>query len=252
LFFENRKGVFIGRFASWFGSGAVDFAMSTRRGGVSRPPFDALNLGLNTDDDPAFVEENFIRFCSAVGFDRGRIAFTRQVHGDRVALVQAPGIYADTDALITVVPGLVLTIQVADCVPIFFYDPVRRAAGAAHAGWKGSALEIGAKTVAAMVESYGARPSDLRALIGPSIGPCCYEVGPEVAGRFPSRYLSENKLDLWRFTLDSLLEAGLRPDHVALSGLCTRCHSEWFFSHRSSGGKTGRMLGAIRIPPDMP
>jgi polyphenol oxidase len=252
LFFENRKGVFIGRFASWFGSGAVDFAMSTRRGGVSRPPFDALNLGLNTDDDGPAIRENLRRFFGALEIDDGNAAFTRQVHGDRVGYVRSPGVVPETDALITDTPGLVLTVQIADCVPIFLFDPIRRAIGIAHAGWKGSALGIAVKTVRSMEKSFASDPRNVQALIGPSIGPCCFEVGPEVAERFPSRYLSENKLDLWRFTVDSLLEAGLQPDRVALSGLCTRCHSEWFFSHRGSGGRTGRMLGAIRIPPNKP
>jgi YfiH family protein len=245
VFFEKKDNLFIGRFSVWYGSSGLIHGFSTRKGGVSAAPYDSLNLGLNSDDDPAAVTENYVRFCGAAGILRKRIAFTKQVHGDRVLNVQKPDVYADTDALITDVPGLLLTIQVADCVPVFYYDPVRKAAGLAHAGWRGSALGIVAKTVRAMSESFGSRPEDVRACIGPSVGPCCYTVGPEVAGRFPAEYLNGNKLDLWRFNYKSLISAGIQDEHVQANRLCTACHSDRFFSHRADGGMTGRMLGII-------
>jgi YfiH family protein len=248
VFFEKRESLFVGRFPGWFDSPGLIHGFSTRRGGVSVPPYDSLNLGLNTEDSPDAVEENVRRFCGAAGIRRGQIAFTKQVHGDRVQAVQAPGLYADTDALVTDTPGIILAVQVADCVPVFLFDPVQKAAGIAHAGWKGSVMEIAAKTVRLMSESFGSRPEGLQAGIGPSIGPCCFEVGAEVAGRFPGEYLKGNKLDLWRFNLDLMIRAGIQPSNVTVSRLCTRCHSDWFFSHRAGGVKTGRMLGVIGLP----
>ncbi len=222
-------------------------AFSTRRGGVSRPPFGTLNLGLNTEDDPDSVRENWVKFRVAAETDRDREAFTRQVHGDGVAVVETPGILQDTDALVTQSAGAVLVIQVADCVPVFLFDPRRRAVGLAHAGWRGSAKGIAGKTAAVMIERFGCRPADLTACIGPSIGPCCCEVGPDAAGRFPSRYLQGGRLDLWAVNRDSLITSGMDPDSIHISRLCTVCHKDWFFSHRGDGGKTGRMAAVIGL-----
>jgi polyphenol oxidase len=245
VFFEKRENLFVGRFPGWFDPPGPVHGFSTRRGGISVPPYASLNLGLNTDDSPGAVEENLRRFCAAMGIRRERIAFTKQVHGDGVLAVRAPGVYEDTDALVTDVPGLILAVQVADCVPVFLFDPVRKAAGMVHAGWKGSALDIAVKTVVRMSESFGSRPETLQACIGPSIGPCCYEVGAEAAERFPSDFVDGNKLDLWRYNYQSLVRYGLTGGNVSVSGLCTACHSDWFFSHRAGGGKTGRMMGMI-------
>ncbi len=247
MFFERRGNLFVGRSPGWFDSAGLVHGFSTRKGGVSAPPYDSLNLGLNTGDDPQAVEENVRRFCGAAGIRRGRIAFTKQVHGDSVQAAGAPGVYPDTDGLVTDTPGLVLAVQVADCVPVFLYDPFRRAAGIAHAGWKGSSLHIAAKTVRRLSEAFGSRPGDLQACIGPSIGPCCYEVGAEAADRFPSGYLKGNKLDLWGYNHQTLIDEGIAAENVQVSGLCTGCHREWFFSHRAEGGKTGRMMAVIGL-----
>lgn len=247
MFFEKKENLFIGRFSAWYGSPGLFHGFSTRKGGVSAAPYDSLNLGLNTDDDPGAVAENFARFCGAMGISRRQIAFTKQAHGDRVQCVRNPGVYADTDALITNVSGLPLAIQVADCVPVFLYDPVLMAAGLAHAGWRGSALGISAKTVRAMSESFGSRPEDIRACIGPSVGPCCYEVNTEVSIQFPPEYVKDGRLDLWTCNFDLLVQAGLKPGNVFSNRLCTVCHQEWFFSYRAGGGKTGRMLGVVGL-----
>lgn len=247
MFLEKRKSLFIGRFADWFDSVGLVHGFSTRGGGVSGPPYASLNLGLNTDDSPDAVEENLKRFCGAAGIRRDRIAFTKQVHGDAVLKVGVPGVHENTDALVTDVPGIILAVQVADCVPLFLYDPVRRAVGTAHAGWKGSALGIAAKTLLAMTDAFGTRAGDVQAAIGPSIGPCCYEVGAEVAEKFPREYLHGNKLDLWQYNHDLMTRAGIPSGQARIGGLCTRCHSDWFFSHRAENGKTGRMLGVIGL-----
>lgn len=247
MFFEKKDSLFVGRFSVWFESPVVFHGFSTRKGGVSAVPYDSLNLGLNTEDDPEAVAENVRRFCNAIGVERGSLAFTKQIHDVQIEFVQKSGIYPDTDALVTNLPRLGLVIQVADCTPVFLYDPVRHAAGLAHAGWKGSAAGIAAKTVRSMIELFKTRPEDVQACIGPSIGPCCYEVEPEVAGQFPIQYISGNKLDLWRFNYDLLKRTGLRPGSVTVSRLCTRCHSDWFFSHRASGGTTGRMMALFGL-----
>jgi polyphenol oxidase len=247
VFFEKRQGLFVGRFPAWADTPGLRHGFSTRRGGVSRPPFGDLNLGLNTADDPASIRENLVKFCLAGPWDRDRMVFTRQVHGEAIAVADAPGVFPDTDALITDTGDLALAVQVADCVPVFLFDPRRRAVGLVHAGWRGSFLDLAGKTVSAMVERFGSRPADLSACIGPSIGPCCFEVGPEVAERFPSRYLERGRLDLWSRNRDSLFDAGLKPDSVHLSRLCTVCHKDWFFSHRGDGGETGRMMAVIAL-----
>jgi polyphenol oxidase len=247
VFFEKKQELFVGRFPAWCGTSALRHGFSTRRGGISRPPFGTLNLGLNTADDSASIHENLARFCRAGGWDRERMAFTRQVHGDRIEAVTSPGVHPDTDALITDSAEVILVIQVADCVPVFLYDPVRRAVGLVHAGWRGTALEIAGKTVRAMSERFGSKPADLSACIGPSIGPCCCEVGDDVAERFPAEYLSHGHLDLWRCNRDSLIRSGMAADSVHLSRLCSACHKDWFFSYRGDGGETGRMMGVIGL-----
>jgi polyphenol oxidase len=247
VFFEKRNGLFVGRFAAWTGTPGLRHGFSVRRGGISRDPFGTLNLGLNTADDSAAVHENLARFCQAGGWDRSGMAFTRQVHGERIAAVDGPGVVEDTDALITDAPGVTLAVQVADCVPVFLHDPAAGAVGIVHAGWKGSALQIAGKTAAAMREAFGCDPGRMTACIGPSIGPCCFEVGPDVAGRFPERVLSGDRLDLWAVNRDSLIRAGLAPESIRVSGLCTNCHRDWFFSYRGDGGETGRMMGVIGL-----
>jgi polyphenol oxidase len=247
VFLEKRESLFVGRFAGWFDSAGLVHGFSTRQGGISQAPYASLNLGLNTEDNPDAVAENLRRFCGAAGILRERIAFTKQVHGDNVQAVRNPGVYGETDALVTDVPGIILAVQVADCVPVFLHDPVRRAVGIAHAGWKGTLLKIAAKTLLAMTDAFGSRPGDLQAAIGPSIGPCCYEVGAETAEKFPREYLEGNKLDLWRCNRDLMTRSGIPSGQVSMSGLCTQCHNDWFFSHRGGNGKTGRMLGVIGV-----
>ncbi|MBN2202163.1 peptidoglycan editing factor PgeF [bacterium] len=247
MFFEKRHGLFVGRFPAWARTPGLRHAFSTRRGGVSRPPFGTLNLGLNTEDDPDSVRENWVKFCVAAELDRDRAAFARQDHGDAVAVVETARVYEDSDALVTQSTDVVLFIQVADCVPVFLFDPERRAVGLAHAGWRGSAKDIAGKTAAAMTARFGSDPGRMSACIGPSIGPCCCEVGPDAAERFSPRYLQGSRLDLRAVNRDALIAAGMAPDAIHISRLCTVCHKDWFFSHRGDGGKTGRMAAMIGL-----
>jgi polyphenol oxidase len=247
MLFEKRNGLFIGRFHGLYDRPDLVHGFSMRKGGVSSPPYDTLNLGLNTEDGTGATEENHRRFWNAMFLDSSCSAIPRQVHGDRILAVNDPGIYPDTDALITNRSDLFLVVQTADCLPVFIVDPVKRAIGLVHAGRRGSARQIASKTVRAMAGEFGSAPENLEAYLGPSIGPCCYTVGKEVSDEFEPHYIRDGKLDLWHVNSDQLIDAGLHPARIESSRLCTACHHEWFFSHRVSGGKTGRMMGVLAL-----
>lgn len=260
----TQDGCTFGRF-SLFPEAAAIHAISTRHGGVSRSPYDTMNLALHVGDDDGDVTENRRRLMAALGLDFERLTMAEQVHGEAIFRVTEAEAgrgrlsYADaiprTDALMTDVPGLPLMLCYADCTPILIFDPVRRAAAVAHGGWKGTARAIAAKTVRAMADAFGTRPEDCLAAIGPAIGPCCYEVGDEVAtsfrAAFPDKadaWLFEKngrcRLDLWRANRDQLEGAGLRPDHIENADICTACHADTYYSYRAVGGRTGR-IGAV-------
>jgi len=232
MFFERKGHLFIGRFGELFKCSSIIHGFSTRRGGVSLPPYDTLNLGSQTGDDEKCVKDNRKRTYHAIGVMEKQLAVPQQIHNDHILAVQDSGVYPETDGLLTNKPNLFLTVQVADCLPLFYYDPVSGAIGLIHAGWRGSLKGIGAKAVFMMQKKYNSPPEKLRVFIGPGIGPCCYSVGFEVKKYFPSRYFKNDKLDLWQLNVDQLLDAGV---------------TEWFFSHRASGGKTGRMMGILGI-----
>ena len=247
MLFERKQSLFIGRFPGLLSRRKLIHGISTRSSGCSPGPFDSLNLGYNTEDDSENVRLNRNRFFSAADIDESRTANPVQVHLDKIAVVKKPGLYQDTDGLITNVQGLVLTIQTADCVPVILFDEDKNAAGLIHAGWKGSALNIVRKAVSSLTDNYGCRPEKLGAFIGPSIGPCCYEIGEEALNSFDPVYIQHNHLDLWKFNTDQLLECGIKTSNVSVCKICTFCHSYLFFSHRKSGGRTGRMLTFLGI-----
>jgi len=245
MLFEKRDGLFLGRFGPLLDSGWLVHGISTRKGGVSGAPYDSLNLGLNTDDGEDRVRENRRRFFESVGLDETGLVTPRQVHGDTVRAVDAPGTVPDADAVVTDRRGIILSIQVADCLPVYLIDPVKKAVGLVHAGWRGTGKNIAGKTVMVMNKAFGTNASDLLAFFGPSIGPCCCAVEEDASARFDPSYVRDGRLDLWRCNEDQLLEAGVKSGNVVQSRLCTACHPEWFFSHRASGGKTGRMLAVL-------
>jgi YfiH family protein len=256
--------------------GPLVHAFSTRQGGVSRPPFDTLNLGQSVGDDRAAVEENRRRFFGRFGIEPGHVVRVKQVHGDRVLVVdesatRRPGFPfslidepVEADATVTNLPGLALTVSTADCVPILIHDPARRAVAAVHAGWRGTALRIAARAVEAMARTYGTRPADCRAAIGPAIRRCCYQVdGPvheQLAASAASagRYVEADGAGHWRADLPGvnraiLQEAGLAGERIEDLGLCTVCRRDLFFSHRADEGRTGRMMNFILLlPPPEP
>jgi YfiH family protein len=246
----------------------VVHAVTTRLGGISKSPCQSLNFGFLAEDSPAAVIDNRIRLCQAIGASPRALTIGEQVHGDRVVVVgenERGGGALDlcsrlprTDAMITQLPRTPLMVLIADCAAVGIYDPVQRAVGMAHAGWRGTAAGIAGKMVAAMAAAFGSRPEDMLAGISPSIGPCCYEVGEEVIAAFEKsfpesvdaffleRRNGRARLDLWRANRRQLIEAGVRSAHLEAAGRCTSCQTDLFYSHRAEGGRTGR-FGAVII-----
>ena len=233
-----------------------------RGGGVSDPPFHSLNVSFAVKDDPTRVQTNRELAARAAGWDPGRIISASQVHGRQAVAVSredlGKGDRPNTDALVTDEPGILLLLKFADCVPVILWDPVQRVVGLAHAGWRGTILGTPAAALEIMVNRYRSRPSDVLAGIGPSIGPCCYEVGPEVVSAAGREFAGSNvlqsgsggriHLDLWAANSETLLRAGVPEENIAVAGICTRCRPDIFFSHRAAGGITGRfgVIAGIR------
>ncbi|MBR0285336.1 MAG: peptidoglycan editing factor PgeF [Selenomonadaceae bacterium] len=244
----------------------VSHAVSTRMGGVSKAPYSSLNLGLHVGDSAEDVRRNREIFANSLNFKAEDIVTPEQVHGTEVLRVteelkgRGSRDYGDaipgTDALITDVPGIPLLLCFADCTPILFVDPEHHAIGIAHGGWKGTVKQIARKTLEAMEREFGTEPEKCLAGIGPSIGPCCYEVGEDVQTAcreaFPEdwqRLLAGQKngkphFDLWEANRLQLLQAGMEASNIDCAAECTCCRHGWYFSYRADGGTTGR-IGAM-------
>jgi len=226
-------------------------AFSTRRGGTSAAPFDSLNLGRSTEDRPEAVAENRSRLLASLGLAPGRLATAGQVHGARVVEVTGPGHQDRCDALVTRVSGLALAVTTADCMSLLYVAP--GAVAAAHAGWRGTADGMPAAALAALCACAGARPEHVTVHIGPCIRACCYEVGDEVASRFPAAAVRPGaerpRLDLPTAARIALEAAGVRPDAIEDTGACCACEPYWYFSHRRDDGRTGRLWGVAALAP---
>jgi polyphenol oxidase len=225
----------------------VRCGVSSRLGGVSQGRYATLNLGGGTEDPPEAVAENRRRFYAASGLRTEAIARMHQVHGGRVVTAGESGLAGEADGLVAARPGLALLVTVADCLPVFLFDPESAVIGALHAGWRGivgGVLEAGIEAARAA----GAPPARLEVAIGPGIGPCCFEVGPEVAARFdpathrPGRGTRPH-LDLGHAARLRLIAAGVAPGAISGPQACTRCQAERYFSARA--GDLGRMVGFI-------
>ena len=263
---QEKYGVPYLVFPSLENTGLVRHAFSTRLGGCSTGDLATMNLSSTRGDDPENVKENFQRFGAAVGFDPKDLVLSLQTHTTNVRLVTEedrgkgftrPRDYKDVDGLITNVPGLVLATFYADCVPLYFVDPVHRAIGLSHSGWRGTVNRMGEVTLQRMKEAFGTRPSDVWTAIGPSICQDCYEVSEDVIlefkDKFPAElwsrlfYQKENgryQLDLWEANRQIFLRAGILLEHISMPGICTCCNPDFLFSHRASHGKRGN-LGAF-------
>jgi YfiH family protein len=243
-------------FDSLYDSGTLIHAISTRHGGVSSAPFLTLNLSRTTGDDATNVAMNIQRLHDALGLDATATISASQAQVDRVAVVgaaQRGTIIREVDALLTNEPGVPLMLRYADCVPIFLFDPVHRAIGVAHAGWRGTVGKIATKTARAMVDAFGTQPRDLIACIAPSIGPCCYRIGEDVSAQVRAAFVDADELliaqagggvhlDLWKANAQQLRELGV--EQIEITGICTADHTDDFYSWRAENAKTGR-FGAI-------
>ena len=240
--------------------------ITTRSGGVSLPPYDSLNLGLHTADNPEYVHANRAALANTTGIPLKKFLYASQVHSGDVKIIDSKAIESGvlvqnprTDATITALPGICLMVMVADCVPVLLFDPVKRVSAVIHAGWRGTVHQITSSTICSMVEHFGCDPADLLAGIGPSIGPCCYEVGEDVKDFVKHSfgttegYLIQKKqnskphFDLWYANHKQLTDQGVKPGNIETSELCTLCHPDLFFSSRASGGITGRFAVGICI-----
>lgn len=250
-------------------TGIVAHGISTRAGGVSEGFLGSMNLSYSRGDVKERVDENFRRIGAAIGFDVESLVLTDQTHTANVRIVteedRGKGLtqergYHDVDGLVTDVPGLTLAAFFADCVPLLFVDPVKRAVGIAHSGWRGTVEKIGKKTVGLMGEAYGTNPSDVQAAIGPSICCDCYEVSEDVAQAFrerfpdaredivkPGRAAGKYQLDLWRANHCVLTEAGILPSNIMMPGICTCCNKEFLHSHRGNHGNRGNIGAFLMI-----
>ena len=257
---------------------------STRFGGFSRPyGGTALNLGFTKDDSKAAVERNRAAFSRELTSGSWPLVTLRQVHSDTIRFVEAPSkSQLVGDGLLTSTPGLLLAIQTADCLPIILVDPKHRAIGVFHAGWRGTLKRMVEKGVGEMRRRFGSRPRDLKAVIGPGVHGCCYQVGNEVREQFESQFAYAAKLfreveerdpvrdkypmlfltarppghselpkkiflDLVEANRQQLLAVGVPAKSIEASPLCTSCNTDLLFSYRAEKGQTGRMMGAVGI-----
>lgn len=228
-------------------------AQSTRVGGISEDPYQSLNLGSHTSDEPERLIKNKELFCSQLGFNLSQYAKSRQVHGDAVLEVLEAGSYEGYDALVTRQRRILLTVSTADCVPMLVYDPVKEVIAAVHAGWKGTLLNIAGKTIRKMEENYGCRAEDMQVYIGACIDRCHFEVGPEVWQQFEAPYIKlkedseKGYIDLKQVNFDLLTRMGVKPQGIEVSPHCTFDREDLFYSHRRDRGITGRMWSVIGL-----
>lgn len=228
-------------------------AQSTRRGGLSKPPFESLNLGLSVGDDPQLVMQNRALFCEALGIFPSQLALSRQVHGSEVLVAREPQQAEGFDAIITNTPGVFAAVSVADCTPVLICDPINKACAAIHAGWRGTVGQVTSRALRKMQEEFGTKPADCLAFIGACISCNAFEVNADVAGHFvdaEKRYDSSSGkfyVDLKGANRRQLLDSGLPEDHIEVSPYCTVLNNDRFFSHRKEKGHTGRMMAVIGI-----
>lgn len=257
------------QFKNLSATGIVKHGFSTRKGGVSTGIFSSMNLNFKRGDDPDAVLENYRRMAAALNMRVEDMVLSDQTHTTNVRVITEedrgkgilkPQDYSDVDGMITNVPGIVLVTSYADCVPLYFVDPVRKAIGLSHSGWKGTVGHIGQKTVEKMQEVYGSEPKDIVAAIGPSICQSCYEVSEDVAEAFRANFTDNEaadilldkgngkyQLDLWKANWYVLTDAGILPEHLSVTDLCTACHPDLLWSHRKTNGQRGGLSAFLSL-----
>lgn len=262
-----RDGVCYLSFPILEDSGLVSHGFSTRLGGVSQGRFSTMNFTFTRGDVQEHVTENYRRMARALNVDMERMVLSYQTHTVNVRRVtredEGKGIvrvrdYRDVDGLITDVPGTTLVTFYADCVPLYFLDPVHRAIGLSHSGWRGTVKRMGKVTLEAMAQAYKTDPEDVLCCVGPSICQDCFEVGEEVAWEFQKEFDAKYhrqlfyrkgngkyQLDLWKANEIVLREAGVTPEHLQITNICTKCNPEYLFSHRVMGNQRGNLAAFL-------
>ena len=257
------------QFENLSATGIVKHGFSTRKGGVSTGLFSSMNLNFKRGDDPDAVLENYRRMAAALNMRVEDMVLSDQTHTTNVRVITEedrgkgilkPQDYSDVDGMITNVPEIVLVTSYADCVPLYFVDPVRKAIGLSHSDWKGTVGHIGQKTVWKMHEVYGSEPKDIVAAIGPSICQSCYEVSDDVAEAFRANFTADEaadilldkgngkyQLDLWKANWYVLTDAGILPEHLSVTDLCTACHPDLLWSHRKTNGQRGGLSAFLSL-----
>ena len=264
---QEKNGVRYLQFPALIETGVCRHLFSTRMGGVSKGHLGTMNLSYSRGDEKENVDENFRRIADVLDCSMEDFVLSHQTHTTNVKMVtekdKGRGIvkelgYTDIDGLITNEPGIVLSTFYADCVPLFIVDPVKKAIGLSHSGWRGTVEKMGKVTIQKMTQEYGSDPKDIIAAIGPSICVDCYEVSMDVADAFREAFkeadnleqivipksIEKAQLNLWEANLAVFLEAGVKKENIILPDICTACNKELLFSHRASNGKRGN-LGAF-------
>ena len=243
--------------------------ITTRHGGYSQKPFNSFNLASHVGDREDHVFKNRDLLANSLNITSRNFFYTHQEHGDKVFLInnrnienknnELANIVPTSDAIITADKGICLLIFVADCVPVLLFDCRKKVIGAVHAGWKGTASQISHKTIHLMQSYYGCKPHDIKCAIGPSIGPCCYQVGKEVIDRVKRSFSEKEQLalsdpdgdksffNLWYANKMQLLNCGIPEENIEMANLCTFCYSDLFFSSRKEDKHTGRFAAGIML-----
>lgn len=236
-------------------------SFTSKLGGVSRGKIEGFNFGFRVGDNPDSVMENYRLLSQDMGFSLSRAVLSKQTHTSNIRIVTekdcGKGItrssdIEDTDGLITNVPDIPLIVFAADCVPVLLYDKKHKVAAAVHAGWRGSVSGIISKCVRLMKSDFGCDTKNICVAIGPSIGSCCFEFGPEAPEIFGEKYVSlkdngKYHVDLWSYNKDLLIAEGVSSENIDISDVCTVCNSDKFYSYRTHKENTGRQIAVIKI-----
>ncbi len=267
----EKGGIIIHQFSNLNGFGKLKHFITGRKGGYSKGTFAGMNTGFHVGDSDWHVLQNRKKLAAILGVDLQRFTFASQTHSSNIAIVDAckkgkgstdcESALANTDALICNTPGIFICIQVADCVPILLFDTKNHVIAAIHAGWRGTLRKITEATVRMMMHTFESHPADIQVGIGPANGPCCYEVGEDVKAETlkslgtlqgilkPSAMPGKYIFDQWNANYLQLLNCGIPHENIELSGLCTQCNADSFFSSRKDNGITGRTAAGIMLNP---
>ena len=265
---SSNKSPYI-KFKCFEGIDFINYGFSTRLGGTSKGMFSSMNLSFARGDDEKCVSRNFELIADSIGTTPQHMVYAKQTHTTNVLKVGknecGMGVmrkrnFSDIDGLITNEPGVCLVTSYADCVPLYFVDIKKKCIGLSHAGWRGTVGKIGIKTVKMMIEEFESNPLDIIAFIGPSICKDCYEISKDVADEFLQAYSKEIsdrilisksnekfQLNLHLANKYNLLEAGLKPENIFITDICTCCNPDLLYSHRASKGQRGGLCGFLEI-----